>query len=106
MHVRGMRILIVLCVLAAFPSSNPAQARSHRVLPNPCPASSDASAGVPDRDVSVNDIDIAPYVGGVVQFDAALPGASAAGRLFKRFALDPRTGRLVGPDRGPAAACR
>lgn len=103
MHGRGMRILIVLCVLAAFSASNPAQARSHWVAPNPCPTAPDAL--VPDRDASFSDIDIGPYVDGVVQFDAAFPGTSA-GRLFKRFALDPQTGRLFTPENAVAPACR
>lgn len=85
-------ILIGICVVCA---SGGVQARSYRVSPSPCPAAADAPAVVPDQDATLHASDIETYVDGVVIFDVKLDGPAGA-RLFKRFALDPRTGVLAG----------
>lgn len=98
-HVRSFAFFGVLMVAGA------ADARSHRVGPDPCPAPADVAAFVPDRDATISEFDASAYVDGPVLLDVRLT-ARPEGRLFKRFVIGSRSGRIAELDGGTDGPCR
>lgn len=82
-----------------------AEARSHRVGPDPCPAPADVAALVPDRDATLNDLDLSAYIDGPVLFDVRL-NARPEGRVFKRFVIDSRSGMIAELEGAAERPCR
>lgn len=97
--VRSFALVGVLLLAGA------AEARPHRVGPDPCPAPADVAAFVPDRDATVNDLDLSAYVDGPVLFDVRLD-ARPEGRVFKRFVIDSRSGTVAEVEGAAERPCR